>query len=258
VRVKLTELTFVLAKPWRGTSRGNFHIVNWNLPTMALRKVDVVSVRRPELVVDADGTKQLVDVVDEQVPAFAAGDARRGPAAEAACRRCRSILRHLSVRAFPIAVQHAVALAENERIDAERAKAARQAARIAAAVRAAEAERAAAIAARVASERATAEQIAAAGATPAPAGAGFAGRGRQRDRLGELERGDQGGPVAGAMGHPAGRLRGRRGRGAPVRLRDDAHGPRHPRVRGGPRPSTTRARCWAPPRPSRCASDYRR
>jgi hypothetical protein len=92
VRVKLTELTFVLAKPWRGPSRGNFHIVNWNLPTMALRKVDVVSVRRPELVVAADGTKQLVDVVDEQVPAFAAGDARRGrrprrPAAGAA-RSC--------------------------------------------------------------------------------------------------------------------------------------------------------------------------
>ncbi|GAB1646877.1 DUF6884 domain-containing protein [Krasilnikovia sp. MM14-A1259] len=168
LRVTLTDWTFVLAKPLRGTARGSLHVVSWRRPAAALCEVAVVNVAPDGDSGDADDGEWFAVMVDQQGPAFLAGHAQVAEATEATCRRCCSILRRLPVRAFPLVVQHTVALAENARIDAERAEAARLAKRLAARVKRAEAEHAAAVAAQVASLRATAEQIAAAGVTPVP------------------------------------------------------------------------------------------
>lgn len=123
--------TYVLAKPLHGTAAGVFHIADWRLPTRGLCGSGLVRYTRPERRTLPDGSPWYVTVPDEDgaggTTAFADGTARRALPAEATCRRCRSIMRHHSARALPVAL--ARELADEEY--AERERAARRAARAA-------------------------------------------------------------------------------------------------------------------------------
>ncbi|RZU46568.1 3'-phosphoadenosine 5'-phosphosulfate sulfotransferase (PAPS reductase)/FAD synthetase [Krasilnikovia cinnamomea] len=174
-RVALTDWMFVLAKPLRGTARGSLHVVSWHRPAAALCDVEVVDVAPTGR---GDDTQWFTTTVDAQGPAFRAGHAQVAAATQATCRRCRSILRCLPVREFPLVVQHTVALADNDRIDAERAEAARLAKRLRARLAAFDADQRTAAAELAESYRQAADLLAAAPVPAVPARTTWAAAGR--------------------------------------------------------------------------------
>lgn len=98
LRVKLADLSLTIAKPRRRTRTGNWHILKFGMRTIALCDVGTVYADRFN--------------ADEKPGSVLLGASHD----DATCPRCRSILRQMSVRSFPISVQHTVALAENARI----------------------------------------------------------------------------------------------------------------------------------------------
>jgi hypothetical protein len=121
--------TYVLAKPRRRNAREVFHIADWRWSASGLCGVDLVVFDYPVRRSLPDGSTTIVMVPDEDgrgyTNSFTTGNARRAFPTEATCRRCRSILRHLSARALPMPLVRELAYEEY----AERERAATRAAR---------------------------------------------------------------------------------------------------------------------------------